>query len=228
MDTKQLAREYAPVLHFHPEEGIYCCFPSDAEVIYERYHKDWTLFGEDKTPKHLDTSTPCYFETWANDNLVQIRYWIWYKYNDFPRGYFGIGKHLGDWEHIEVRLIRGLGPIWLLSNHLSARASTHDGTFPGFITEQPILEENHIHSWVALGSHAHYSSPTSRPRCYARVFCDKIAEDGPVWYTEQVLKPLADTNFNTFEGRWGNEKSPRSPLSEYNNRWRNAPNLRPV
>ncbi len=228
MDIQHLAREYAPILHFHPKEGEHCCFPSDAERVFERCHRDWTLFIEDKTPKSLDQSAPCYYETWVDDDLTQVRYWFWYNYNDFPGTQFGIGKHLGDWEHVELRLFSGLRSVWLLSNHKGTRVSTSHGNLADYYSEQPILERNHIHVWVALGSHANYSSPNSNPRCYARIFCDRIAEGGSIWYTEHILKPLAETNFRAFKGRWGDKKAPRSPLHEHNNRWRNVPDIRLV
>jgi hypothetical protein len=228
MEIQRLVREYAPILHFHPEEGEHCCFPSDAEAIFERFHNDWSLFKEDKTPKSLGQSTPCYFETWEDDDLIQIRYWFWYNYNDFPGAPLGFGKHLGDWEHVELRCFNDSNTIWLLSNHLGARISTEHGSFENYCTEIPILENNHIHVWVALGSHANYSSPNSNPYCYARVFCDRIAEGGSIWQTAQGLKPMIETNFKAFKGRWGDEKAPRSPLNEYNNRWRNAPDIRLV
>jgi hypothetical protein len=228
MDIQQLVIEYAPILHFHPDEGEYCCFPSDAEKIYERFQGDWVLFKEDKNPKSLDPSAPCYFETWEDDDLIQIRYWFWYNYNDFPGGLLGIGKHLGDWEHVEIRLFRDLKSIWLLSNHLEARISTNHRIRTGHHIEKPTLENNHIHVWVALGSHANYASPNSKSRCYARILCDKIMDGGAIWQTEQNLKPLTETNFRSFEGRWGDEKAPRSPLNVYNNRWRNAHDIQPI
>ncbi|MFW9959313.1 MAG: hypothetical protein ACFFCT_14695 [Candidatus Odinarchaeota archaeon] len=226
MDIQQLVRDYAPILHFHPEEGEYCCFPNDAEKVFERFHRNWSLFKEDKTPKRLNKSTPSYYETWVDDDLIQIRYWFWYNYNDFPGGYFGIGRHVGDWEHVEVRVFSEQKRIWLLSNHKSARISTSQQNLAGYCIEPPILERNHIHVWVALGSHANYPAPTSKPRCYARVLCDRIEADGSIWHTALGLKPLVETNFHTFRGRWGDWRAPRSPLNEYNNRWRNAPDIR--
>jgi hypothetical protein len=228
MELQQIVRFYAPILHFHPEEGEHCCFPSDAELVFERFHNNWDQFIENKTPKNLNDKAPCYFETWDDTDLIQIRYWFWYNYNDFPGGRMGLGKHLGDWEHIEVRIFNERDVVWLLSNHKSARAALESGTFPGLTSEEPILDDRHIHAWVALGSHAHYPSPLSEPRCYARVFCDKIADGGPIWSTENVLKPLHETNFRSFVGRWGDEGAPRSPLNQYNNRWRNADDLRPT
>ena len=108
MTSIELVRAFAPILHFHPEESEHCCFPSDAEKIYDLYHKNWDRFEVTKIPKTLDESTPCYYEIWTDQKMIQIRYWFWYNYNDFPGTYFGIGDHLGDWEHVEVRLYNAL------------------------------------------------------------------------------------------------------------------------
>ncbi|MHA2352039.1 MAG: hypothetical protein ACXABX_02850, partial [Candidatus Thorarchaeota archaeon] len=98
----------------------------------------------------------------------------------------------------------------------------------GFIRETAILDGEQINVWSALGTHANYPSHKSNPRCYGRFFCDKIADGGAVWNTQENLMLLSKTNFNSFEGRWGDKKAPRSPASEYNNRWRNAPNYDPI
>ena len=81
-DIHSLAKRYAPILNFHPEEGEFCCFPSDAEETYELFHTNWELFVEDRNPKELLPSTPCYYEFWEDEEFTQIRYWFWYRYND--------------------------------------------------------------------------------------------------------------------------------------------------
>ena len=230
MNIKQIVRDYAPILHFHPDEGSFCCYPSDAEEIYARFKDNWDTFKEDKSPKIFDPTAPCYYETWVDDELIQLRYWFWYNYNDFPQAPFGLGKHLGDWEHVEVRLYDGdaiTDAIWLLSNHLEARVASVALTLEKYHPERPRLDEKHIHVWAALGSHANYPSPNSKPRCYGRIICDKIRDNGETWYTTTRLKEIHETNFCQFEDRWGDEKAPRSPLNDYNNRWRNLPNLQP-
>ncbi len=229
-DIKTLVRQFAPILHFHPHEGEYCCFPSDAEQVYSDFNNRWDAFEKQLAPSTLVQSTPCYFESWTDENMMQIRYWFWYKYNRFPRAPLGLGEHLGDWEHIEVRIYSEDRIIWLLSNHLTARQASipADMTLPGFEPEEPILDENHIHAWVALGSHAHYPRPDSKPYCVGKILCDKIADEGEIWTTETNLVELKSANFYDFKGRWGDDRAPRSPTNEYNNRWRNAPDIKPV
>ncbi|MFW9982117.1 MAG: hypothetical protein ACFFE3_09410 [Candidatus Thorarchaeota archaeon] len=231
IDGHRLASRFSPLLHFHPDEGQFCCFPSDAEETYAKFHSNWKLFVEDRTPKELVKSTPCYYEFWDEGNFFQIRYWFWYRHNDFPGAPLNLGNHLGDWENIEVRLYESMDlsqAIWIFSNHYEARLASMVKTLEGFEREIPILDESHINAWVALGTHANYPTPKSKPRCYARIFCDKISEGGEVWATGTNLKHLEKTNFATFKGRWGDKKAPRGPANEYNNRWRNAPNLRPI
>ncbi len=228
-----IVKAYAPTLHFHHREGDFCCYPSDAQEVYREFGADWSAFTRDLTPDILDPQAPCYFEAWQDDNMLQIRYWFWYRFNRFPGGVFGLGDHLGDWEHVEIRLYGHPedGPkVWLLSNHLAARLSSFPSSvsLPGFEPEDSTFTVNRVHVWVALGSHANYPSPNSRPYCYAHVFCDQLTGGGETWDTGANLVPLHSTNFAVFTGRWGDKKAPRSPTNNYNNRWRSAPDIMPI
>ncbi|MFW9944126.1 MAG: hypothetical protein ACFFB7_03945 [Candidatus Sifarchaeia archaeon] len=217
-DLETFVSSFAPILHFHPDEGEHCCFPSDAERVYARFGSDWDRFQEDLSPYELDPTTPCYYESWKEPDWIQMKFWFWYNYNKFPAP-FGLGRHIGDWEHVEVRWYSPEsatpGTLWLLSNHLKARLSTDSRTLT-------------LPGWVALGSHANYPSPNSRPKCYLRLWCDKMKDGGPVWNTVDGLKSMDYTNFTAFLGRWGTKKSPRGPRNPYNSRTRNAPLATPV
>ncbi|MHA2003747.1 MAG: hypothetical protein ACW975_05825 [Candidatus Thorarchaeota archaeon] len=234
VDPEGFIRAYAPILHFHPREGEYCCYPSDAEETFSKYSSDWSQFKKDLTPKTLQPDAPCYYEYWQDENMFQVKYWFWYQYNKFPRAPFGQGRHLGDWEHVEIRHFLPVsetpGSIWLLSNHLEALLVSHPGfyTLPGFDPEPNTLTDNHVHVWVALGSHANYPLPSGRKKRIALLWKDITAKGGEEWHTEQVLKPIDATNFVDFEGRWGNKRSPRGPRNPYNNRSRNAPLVKPI
>jgi hypothetical protein len=230
-DIHSLVKRFAPILHFHPEEGKFCCFPSDAEETYELFNRNWDLFVEDRSPKDLLPSTPCFYEFWEDEGFTQIRYWFWYRYNDFPGAPLRIGKHVGDWENVEIRFYDSTeieDVLWMLSNHYEARLASLSMTLQDFVREDAILNDEQINVWSALGTHANYPSPLSKPRCYVRFFCDKIADGGAIWNTRESLKPIEQTNFCTFKGRWGDKKAPRGPANEYNHRWRNAPNHSPV
>ncbi|MHA2161249.1 MAG: hypothetical protein ACXABF_02425 [Candidatus Thorarchaeota archaeon] len=233
-DIDRIVLDFSPIFHFHPDEGVFCCFPSSAEDTYSEFGLDWNMFTKDMSPKILDPNTSCYYEVWDDSEFIQIRYWLWYKFNRFPGAPFGLGNHLGDWEHLEVRLYKGsIGApvnIWLYSNHLVSRLSSEPQgwTLPGFEAEPPTLDGSHVHVWVALGSHANYPSPKSKPYCHSRIFCDKIDNGGPTLKTKLGLKPLNQTNFFSYTGRWGSKKAPRGPTNAYNNRSCNAPNIHPI
>ncbi len=225
-----IIRKFAPILHLHPKEGEYCCFPSSAEEIYSRFGHDWESFEKLLEPNELELPTPCYYELWQDEKMTQLRYWFWYNYNRFPRAPMGRGEHLGDWEHVEVRIYDDDYVIWLLSNHLTARLAGRPWglSLPGFESVKPMLDNDQIHVWVALGSHACYPHPDSPPYCVGGILCDKIENGGAIWETSKLLVDLRDTNFYAFQGRWGDSRAPRSPTNEYNNRWRNAPNETPA
>ncbi|TFF96025.1 hypothetical protein EU546_02235 [Candidatus Thorarchaeota archaeon] len=233
-NLRSLAEDFAPILHFHPEEGNFCCFPSDPEAVYERFGDDWSQFGGERNPEVLAEDTPCYYECWQREEFVHLRYWFWYNYNRFPGGRFGIGEHIGDWEHVEVRWYPQLEGqevvIWLLSNHLEFRQASKPVhlRLPEAATTEPILSNRQIHVWVALGSHANYPAHDSEPYCFARLWCDEISNGGTIWDSRSSLSPLQESSFSEYQGRWGNRKSPRSPTNSYNNPWRNAPKQRPV
>ncbi len=233
-DPEAFIQAYAPILHFHPREGEHCCYPSDAEETFSKFSSDWTQFKEDMTPKMFQSDAPCYYEYWHDENMFQIKYWFWYRYNDFPGAPARRGKHKGDWEHVEVRhylpASKTPGTIWLLSNHLDALLVSYPGvyTLPGFTPEPIILTDDHVHVWVALGSHAIFPSPDGPKRRIALFWRDTTADGGEVWHTEPVLKSIDDTNFVDYEGRWGDSRSPRGPRNPYNNRFRNAPLVKPI
>ncbi|MFW9907665.1 MAG: hypothetical protein ACFFEF_03745 [Candidatus Thorarchaeota archaeon] len=228
-DVPGIIKAHAPILHFHPDEGEYCCYPTSAEEIYKNYGQRWHEYRKILTPSILDQDAPCYFELWEDEKLTHLRYWFYYNYNRFPKAPLGLGEHAGDWEHVELRIYKE-GTIWLLSNHLKCRLASlpRNMTFPGYATTEPILTGNQIHIWVALGSHACYPSPDSRPYCFAKILCDVIEDGGAVYDSSRNLVDLTRTNFYSFTGRWGDSGSPRSPTNDYNNRWRNIPNHRPV
>jgi hypothetical protein len=234
VDPEEFIRAYAPILHFHPQEGEHCCYPSGAEEIFSRFSSDWTQFREDLTPKTFHSDAPCYYEYWQDKDMFQAKYWFWYRFNRFPKDPFGIGRHKGDWEHVEIRhYMQGSetpGTIWLLSNHLEAILVSHPGfyTLPGFTPGPISLTDNHVHVWVALGSHAIFPSPYGPKKRIALLWKDITATGGEEWHTKGSLKSIDNTSFAKYVGRWGDNRSPRGPRNPYNNRSRNAPLVKPI
>ncbi len=193
-ENMALIKKYAPVLSFHPREGGQCCYPGNAEEAYELIRTN--RFSENRTPRTMNENAPCYFQFLPNfsflmaPNLTRIKYWFWYNFNDFPQGPDIAGSHEGDWEAVEVILTNNVPYVFFLSNH------------KGFIQKWPeemiMVNNTHPKVWVGNGSHANYPSPNYQPYCLDVGFtsyCDEIADGGSVWYTENNLVNIRNTNF---------------------------------
>jgi hypothetical protein len=220
----QIVKTYAPILSFHPDEGSQCCYPGDAEQAFPEA-LSWAstdgrtvgTFGPhfSREPKTLNPNAPCYYQLAENcqhceiGNITRIKYWFWYGFNDFPECPDVGGSHPGDWESVEVILIGEQVHVYLLSNHTGYIAVWPDQT--------PYVYDSHIKVWVGSGSHANYPAPNSKGYCYeieviGASCCDRIADGGSVWYTENNLKGLAGKdpplNFAAYQGYWGDPLSP--------------------
>src|SRR4051794_23834349 len=101
MDPMSIARSCAPMLHFHPDEAQFCCFPSSAEAALD-LARMWRV-GEHRAPKTLTPPPPAYVQAGIDQGqLTRLKFWFWYRFNDFPQGPGPIGSHPGDWESVEV------------------------------------------------------------------------------------------------------------------------------
>jgi hypothetical protein len=136
-----------------------------------------------------------------------LQYWFFYFYNDFNLigGFFGAGRHEGDWEMIQLRLTEKGGPDYAVyAQHKEAGVRRWDqvDVVPG--TERPIV-------YVARGSHASYFEPGKHPlevaydwadgkRRSPEVKLEIVREDEPEW--RWILWP----------GQWGDTEKPK-PVS---------------
>lgn len=210
MITKdQLAQKHAPIVHFHPEEGSFCCFPSDAEPAYEMVKAGWQAYP--KTPKVLERF-PCYHRVSLDTpkGITRIQYWLWYNYDNFPAplNIPRIGDHFGDWEHFEVVLQNDVPFCYFLSNHTGALRFHPEGL--------NLSTDGRAHIWVAKGSHAHYESPAPHHKWPF----DEIADGGQVADTQIFLIDILGTTFfkDNFTGDWafgaGTFSPPKRPVDE--------------
>ena len=208
-----LARQHAPFLVFHPEEGKFCCYPSDAVEAYTL----WVSKGSDipenlqQMPKTLDQNAPCYFQYWegkcqtpqGKKLLQRIKYWFWYRFNRVPNS-GGIGNHLGDWEHAEVILLDKKPAVYILSCHELRRYIP-----PEFAQ----LSNDRIKVWPGKGTHANYEShkpakPYKKVILEAFTWQDVLADGGEIWDTSKNLVAINKTPFANYRGHWWDPDSP--------------------
>lgn len=199
-----LIRKYAPILHFHPNEGKQCCFPSSAEMAYNRAKLGKT--GKHKVPKSLESETPCYYEALYTKIGFRIKYWFWYNYNDYPTGPDLWGNHPGDWEYLEIYFENNQPYQYHFSNHKGARIK--------YMSEISTVNSQ-VKVWVGSGSHANYESPDPANINSILGFTDKVSGGGAIWNTAINLVDVRNTNFcnDHFVGDWGDGKKIYGPIS---------------
>ncbi|WP_181361910.1 Vps62-related protein [Streptomyces sp. MA5143a] len=157
-------------------------------------------------------------------DITDINYWMFYPYNRGKRVcmtvfianrclgglYSTFGHHVGDWEHVTLRLVDNEPHQVSMSQHNSGQTVAYgreiavDGT-------QPLV-------YAAWGSHGLYPAPGDHT--YLRLpnghsLVDRTS-NGPLWDTRKALKVFSwqpagsytgDLSWLNYTGRWGNPKS---------------------
>ncbi|MBF0312767.1 MAG: Vps62-related protein [Oligoflexia bacterium] len=209
--ARQLAVKFAPILHFHPMESEIGCYPDDPEQAYLAIKEEQFLEKADNCIQELEEARKRVkiFYTFGDGKespYYKIKYWIWYDYNTYPAGYFGVGDHYADWEHIELFISKqSLQLKWV---YLSAH-----GVPKAFgMNELHFGNKTHFNVYVAAGSHANYASADADPFCYplwGMYFCEWLEEDSanPITLAidDSMLYPMESANFaiENFDATWG-------------------------
>ncbi len=235
-DPRELALKYAPKVYMHSDENY---FPSSVEWFLQYTHLEGDRYVTDQAlgcdsctdPDFLNgtnvsQSTP---PTYAmivpkGNNVTDIVYWMFYPYNNGKRvcigwyspwgcvgGYSTFGNHVGDWEHMTVRLENGQASQVYLSQHSDGEIFNWGDAAIGYEGTHPIV-------FSADGSHGLYSD--ARRHVYQNLpNGDFLADDTnyglnwDTWNNLQVIQwsPVGeyqgDEAWLNFTGRWGNEKS---------------------
>ncbi|MGW6262151.1 Vps62-related protein [Streptomyces sp. NPDC055085] len=163
-------------------------------------------------------------ENGQETGITDLIYWTFYPYNNGKRicigwysswgcigGYSTFGNHVGDWEHVTVRIVDGKPSQIYLSQHSGGQ------TFP-YGSGDVVLAGGHPVVYAARGSHGLY--PDARRHTYQDLpNGDSLYDDtsaGILWNTQQGLKIFAwqpvgtfmgEWSWLNFAGRWGNPKS---------------------
>lgn len=235
-DPAELALRYAPRVFLHSDES---CFPSSVEWFQQhthiqggRYVTDQALgcdsctepvFLDGKHPNHEVAPTYAMIVPKGNQ-ITDIVYWMFYPYNNGKRvcigwyspwgcvgGYSTFGNHVGDWEHMTVRLVNGQASQVFLSQHANGQTFNWGDSSLAYDGTHPLV-------FSAKGSHGLY--PDARRHIYKNLpNGDFLADDtnhGPQWDTWQNLKVIqwkpigqfeGGNQWLNFNGRWGNVKS---------------------
>jgi hypothetical protein len=165
-------------------------------------------YAEDARALHVDPryANRVYGHVVGEGDDIWLQYWYWYFYNDYNLigPFIRAGQHEGDWEMIQIHLVKGSPDHAVYAQHKIAegRAWNQVDIIPG--TERPIV-------YVARGSHAAYFEPGTQ---WTGHWFDH--SDGKRRSPEQTLE-VVDESLSVFDwvrwpGRWGDTKAGGSPL----------------
>jgi hypothetical protein len=127
--------------------------------------------------------------------------------------YTTAGNHVGDWEHVTVRLVNGQPTQVALSQHSGSQIFNYGDPALQLVDGHPV-------AYAALGSHGLYAD-AARHTYKTLPNSDTLNDDtgaGTLWRTEDALvafRPQAQTgslSWLNYPGRWGNPKSGCSVL----------------
>ncbi|WP_105975780.1 Vps62-related protein [Streptomyces geranii] len=169
-------------------------------------------------------------------NITDINYWQFFPYNRGKRvcvglysdiwggclgGYSTFGNHVGDWEHITVRLVDDAPYQVSLSQH-------DGGQTQAYGTGEIATENGRPVVYSARGSHALYPYPGHYT--YRELFNGDSLTDiagyninSGIWDTRQSVKVFAwqppgtytgEWSWLNYDGRWGTRKDGCTPVLE--------------
>lgn len=151
----------------------------------------------------------------AGGGLFWVQHWLWYLYNPGPPILYGVGRHEGDWEFVQV----AHADVELTRPVLVTGSQHHTGGKREAWACELTPTEKRPKIYVALGSHANFFAPGTQGDGTDR--CDGHG---------QILSEVEWRPFGawaSWPGRWGNStgegKSPQSPGNQ-GVRWK-APHL---
>jgi hypothetical protein len=149
-----------------------------------------------------------------------LQYWLFYRAQDQDRGILRSGRHAGDWEMVQYRLVRGGYPV-------EAVYAQHSGAERcGWKT----VQTNHGHPVIysARGSHASYLRPGVRDRTWPDPN-DEANGHGRVARPRLVRITDTSPRWMRWPGRWGGARarwwippeqdSPYGPAFQKQGRW---------
>lgn len=127
-------------------------------------------------------------------------YWFFYADNPFGIWFTDVGRHVGDWEQVQVELdAAGVLAAVTVYQHGSAHRVAAGST------DLTRTADGRPRVYVAEGSHAAYLTPGSQPRKLKR---DNTGDGGRSGVPQVLPLPAAAGSWPRWPGRWGPDTGP--------------------
>lgn len=162
--------------------------------------------------------TECYYNARIRRKDAIINYWFFYP--DNPYGFLGIGKHIGDWEHIRIYIKNYAQEdheaVWA---YYDAHGKEMGRIYPWEELEI-VPDTHHPIVYSARKSHANYNRAKVYPRSV--VFLIDRTNRGYEWKTYNNLTQIFDPpdptpghEWVSIEGGWGRKSAPTGPATRH-------------
>ncbi|MEL6655461.1 MAG: Vps62-related protein [Bacteroidota bacterium] len=184
---------------------------------------------------NMECKAACYGYVKENLNTIDLLYMFCYALNGATSSLPYAGVHVGDWEHIVVRVDK---TTHILQQVYFARHSFSDGKW--YSPTEIELQDSRIVAYSAAYSHASYPHAGNWPNPSVGPLAPDKCDRGPQWKTWENLvdvgtleAPNAGCEWLQFNGRWGGKNydwsslqigvgdGPRSP--SYHEWWTKEP-----
>lgn len=189
---KRLEPEASPSLRLNPLSG--------AENLNseERSSELLDYYGRQQD---LDDPGACYGRVADSEDghVLYLQYWYFYTDNPCPISY---GRHDGDWEFAQLRLLRSGGNF--AATHLTLNQHGKPESRALAEGQRPIV-------YVAVGSHASYFSSGTVPKLPLSDECDGGRSPQSPPRVIELPRP-AESSWLAWPGHWGMDRGPGTRL----------------
>lgn len=145
----------------------------------------------------------------THNGSTVVQYWFFYPFNGPLDDMLSAGAHEGDWEHISLLLDESRQKVM----EVYMAAHSHEASW--LSADQVLLDEDqHVHTFVALNSHALYPTSGVKKRISNSVLFsflhDHCSDAGVQWRPDQFVNmgerasPLVPWAY--FNGFWGSKQ----------------------
>lgn len=162
---------------------------------------------------NFNGSAPVYVHVHPADMFgersIVVQYWFFYSFNGPLDDMLSAGAHEGDWEHVSV-VVDDATRQHVRAVYMAAHSHEAHWLFPSDME----LDGTHVHTYVALHSHAMYETPGVKKRISDNMLYsflhDHCSNSGHVWNPQVFVNmgekecPLVPWAF--YNGFWGSKK----------------------
>lgn len=185
----------------------------ECSTLESRVDQYFFLHAGRAIKNNFNTTAPVYVHVHPADMFgeksIVLQYWFFYSFNGPLDDMLSAGAHEGDWEHVSI-VIDDATRKQVRAVYMAAHSHEAHWLFPPDIH----VDGTHVHTYVALHSHAMYETPGVKNRISDNALYsflhDHCSNAGNIW-TPQVFVNMGEKEcplvpWAFYNGYWGSKK----------------------